>query len=561
MEKKLWYILLSITMVISYSCKDFMTVEPEGYKIGEQTFETADDAINGVYGLYGMIQPLVDQIYLAGEAQGDLVLAARGADKYIAEIAQNRVTPQNPYTDFTNFYKLIVACNNALAGVTHINQIDPVNFGQEKYKLTVGEIKCIRAWTYLQLVKIWKDVPYVSEAITSVDQITAVAPEERDVILRNILQDVLDSYSVMQTARLNNTYPFADINKSRAQFTAQSVTFLLSDIYLHLGDYVNAYSTIFPILPYGERDNETLRGISPSLSPSYWYLKINGYFPEALYKEWCWYIRFDGSRAQTNSLQKWTNNKNGGVYALKPSANAIEYWNNTGMMLTSYQITAAGFYFNYLQPRGFNYVSDNEGYPIQGCMGDSLRGPGFSYQIDGKDTLIFKYIMKDRYKERSIQNGDLYSNDDAPFLIYRTGPFYLKTMEMLNNMGNSSMAYDFLNGGQGSEGPPTSTRSRVWCMPFRFNPNGESTQKQVNRFILEEMALEGAFEGLRWFDLVRFAERPGYESWLGDYISMKYPTAQREAIKTRLANSDYWYWPYYYKNVATNKLLEQKSGY
>jgi starch-binding outer membrane protein, SusD/RagB family len=229
------------------------------------------------------------------------------------------------------------------------------------------------------------------------------------------------------------------------------------------------------------------------------------------------------------------------------------------MMLLTYQITNLGLYFNYLYPRGFNYVSDSEGFPVKGCPSDSTRGKGFSYHIDGQDTLIFKYLLKSRFVARNILQGDPHSNDDAQFLLYRTGPFFLKTMEIINNMGLPFQALSYLNG-QDAIGVE-STRSRVWCMPFKMSATGEAPTIQVNRFILEEMALEGAYEGIRWFDLVRFAERSGYQSWLGDYVSKKYPANQREAIKSRLSNPAYWYFPYYYKNVITNTLLQQKTGY
>ena len=559
MKKKILYLLLSFIFVISFSCKEYLTVKPEGFVLASQTFKNADDAISAVAGLYGLMQPLVDQIYLAGEAQGDLVVAARGADKYIAEIAQNRVTPQNPYTDYTNFYKLIVACNNALTGIGNILKVDRVNYGLGKYNFDVAEIKYIRAWTYLQLVKIWKDVPYISTEITSVDQITAVAPEKSDVILGRILKDAIDNFDQLQIARLPSTSSFADVLTSRSQFTAQSARFLLTEIYLYQGNYAQAWETILPMLPFGERDNETLKGISPSLSPRFWHEKINGYMPEALYKEWGLYIDFDGSKGQKNSLQRWTNNKNGGIYALKPSTNSIANWSKTPMMLLTYQITNLGLYFNYLYPRGYNYVSDSEGYPVQGCPSDSTRGKGFSYNIDGQDTLIFKYLLNTRFVARNILQGNPHSNDDAQFLLYRTGPFFLKTIEILNNMGLSLQALAYLNGNDaiGVE----STRSRVWCMPFKLDANGEAPTIQVNRFILEELALEGAYEGIRWFDLVRFAERSGYQSWVGEYVSKKYPADQQQAIKSRLSNPAYWYFPYYYKNVITNTLLQQKTGY
>ena len=560
MKKKLLYILLSIICVISFSCKDFMTVNPEGYVLADKSFEKADDAISAVYGLYGLMQPLVDQIYLAGEAQGDLVVAARGADKYIAEIAQNRVTPQNPYTDYTNFYKLIVACNNTLKGIGKIMNADPVNYGLEKYNFNVAEIKYIRAWTYLQLVKIWEDVPYIDTDITSIDQITAVAPEKSDVILTRILKDVADNFDQMKIARLSSTASSIDAYISRSQFTIQAARFLYSEIYLYLGNYPKAYETILPMLPYGERDPEVQKGIDLAKVDRCWDQIITGINSEgAICREWGLYIDFDGSKGQKNNLQRWTKNKNGGIYALKPSTNAIRNWDKTPMMLISYQVTPLGYYFNPREPRGYYPVSDSDGYPLIGCMGDSVRGKGFSYHIDGQDTLIFKYNLKERYVARSILQNDPHSNDDAQFLLYRGGPFFLMTLEMMNNMGMSYKALQFLNGGDGIG--INSTRSRVWSYPFKMKSNGEDPSIQVNRFILEEMALEGAFEGLRWFDLVRFAKRPGYESWLGEYVSQKYPSNQREAIKARLSNPAYWHFPYYYKNVAANKLLQQKAGY
>lgn len=117
MKKKLLYIALLIFPGIFVSCEDFLTVEPEEYVPIENSFKSADDAIVSIYGLYGLMQPLVDQLFLVGEAQGELAEAGRGADRFIAEFAQNRVTPQNPYTDYTGFYKLIVACNNTLEGL------------------------------------------------------------------------------------------------------------------------------------------------------------------------------------------------------------------------------------------------------------------------------------------------------------------------------------------------------------------------------------------------------------------------------------------------------------
>ena len=558
MKKNLLSIMLSITLAFAFSCKDYMSVNPDGYIPADKSFKNADDAISSVYGLYAMMQPLVDQIYLAGEAQGDLVVSARGADNWISEIAQNRVTPENPYTDYTNFYKLIVACNNVTKGLGNILRTDPVNYPLAKYTFNLAEITCIRAWTYLQLVKIWGDVPYISTDITSVDQITAVAPEKRDVILGRILKDVKDNYTVMQASWIRGTYD------SRAVFSSSGSKFLLSEIYLESGDLPNAWQTIIPTLPFGERDAQTRGEISFSATPPYWPQRVFQFSGN----EWAFFIDFDGSKGQKNSLQYWTNNKNGGIYALKPSRNAVNNWSIPYSVLVNYQTTVErGLYFDppIITIGAFagyytSMIEDSEGNFIPGFKGDSLRGAGYSYNIDGGDTLIFKYLFKERFVSRSILLGDANSNDDADFCVYRAGPFAILTYEMINNMGMPWEALQYMNGGFAGQ-QFYGTRMRALLMPFRMDPNEADPVRQVNRYILEEAALEGAFEGTRWFNLVRFSRRPGYESWLGEYVSQKYPPNQREAIKARLSNPAYWYFPYYYKNTVTNKLLHQKPGY
>jgi hypothetical protein len=85
MKRRLLQLILFITLVISFSCKDYLTVAPKDYIPFDQAFKKADDAISAVYGLYALMQPCVDQLFLAGDVQSDLVVAARGADSYIAE--------------------------------------------------------------------------------------------------------------------------------------------------------------------------------------------------------------------------------------------------------------------------------------------------------------------------------------------------------------------------------------------------------------------------------------------------------------------------------------------
>jgi hypothetical protein len=71
----------------------------------------------------------------------------------------------------------------------------------------------------------------------------------------------------------------------------------------------------------------------------------------------------------------------------------------------------------------------------------------------------------------------------------------------------------------------------------------------VENFIIEESALELAFEGNRWGDLLRFAlRRQATEpNFLADKIGAKFDASgspEAGAVKARLADPANWYLPF-----------------
>ena len=551
MKKRALYLILFITSVISFSCQDFLTVEPEDSIPVDQVFKTADNAISSVYGLYGLMQPCVDQIILAGDVQSDLVVSARGADQYIAEIAQNRVSPTNPYTDYSNFYRLIVACNNTIAGLEEIERLDPVNYTLEKRNFNTAEIICIRAWAYLQLVKIWGDVPYYKNSITNLSQVVDIAPANRKVILDTIQKEVAEqAYPIMK-----NTLGSSN-NLLYAQFQNMNILFLLQEIDLFLGNYSRSADWVKMFVPYAG-ENGRYFGVQKAGAPNF----INN-FRWNSGADWSgsvvMAIPFDGSKGQKNNLMRWTNNSDGGIYAIKPSSVAINNW-DTQLNFGNASQTSAGQW-------------DGNSIPLAKGTGD-FRGSGVSYYVNGNDTLISKYILKSgswKTIDGKLQivgvmkepgQNDPETNDDNNFVLFRDGISFLNVCESWNSMGLTEMALYPLNGTYSNVRTMGGVRRRGNCMPRAFDYSKGDIYQQMEDFILDEYALEAAFEGNRWFTLVRFAERHNDPALLANKVASKYPSSQRAEIITRLSDPNRHYWPYYYKNVAANKLLKQKQGY
>jgi hypothetical protein len=61
---------------------------------------------------------------------------------------------------------------------------------------------------------------------------------------------------------------------------------------------------------------------------------------------------------------------------------------------------------------------------------------------------------------------------------------------------------------------------------------------------MDERALELAYEGKRWFDLVRIANRRNDPAYLADKVAAKFAgTSNYDAIRSKLMNPASWYLP------------------
>src|SRR5690349_6539773 len=81
-------------------------------------------------------------------------------------------------------------------------------------------------------------------------------------------------------------------------------------------------------------------------------------------------------------------------------------------------------------------------------------------------------------------------------------------------------------------------RANLFTMPV----TASSTLEEVEDAILNERGLELAFEGKRWFDLLRLA-RHGRPEVLRTKVLDSYPESARFVYEARLADERGWYLP------------------
>ena len=78
---------------------------------------------------------------------------------------------------------------------------------------------------------------------------------------------------------------------------------------------------------------------------------------------------------------------------------------------------------------------------------------------------------------------------------------------------------------------------------YDFTNNLIAKQEYLEEQILDERTRELAYEGQRFYDLMRVAKRRNDPSFLADKVAAKFSGSQAEQIRELLKNEENWYVP------------------
>jgi starch-binding outer membrane protein, SusD/RagB family len=179
---------------------------------------------------------------------------------------------------------------------------------------------------------------------------------------------------------------------------------------------------------------------------------------------------------------------------------------------------------------------------------ERVRGLGGSVKrSQGDNYIIWKYVgmSSDGTSQRS---GSVQKS--CNWIVYRLADVLLMKAEALSQLERFAEAYAILN----------EIRLRGTGTVF---PVISETKSAYEDAILEERARELAFEGKRWFDLLRMGRRNNFErkAELIQIIVSNVPATQRRILQTKLSNPQGWYFPIFEDEIERNKFLEQNPFY
>ncbi|QXU40411.1 RagB/SusD family nutrient uptake outer membrane protein [Pedobacter sp. D749] len=246
--KHIKYILLSLLICSTFSCKkEFLTLQPQGELTEDQL--TTQDGVEGLLvGAYGLLNGNVNGTYgnygaapsqwLFGEVASD---NAHKGSEIGDQPPMNAIEQHSPTSTNDNLSNIwdrcfegIQRCNSTLKILANLQAgKGTAKFSDARAKEIQGEARLLRAHYYFFLVRIFKVVPYLTEATSG-----TFVPNDKD-IYPNIVDDLQFAVANLSTTKPKNQKGRVD------KYAAQAY---LGKVFLYQKKYPEAYDLLNAVI-------------------------------------------------------------------------------------------------------------------------------------------------------------------------------------------------------------------------------------------------------------------------------------------------------------------------
>lgn len=490
------------------SCDSFFDIRPSDEMVLDEYWQNEGDVLAVTMECYRAMASYdyMKRLIVWGELRGDNVLVSPGnGDGDIRYIGNLNLLPSNGYTSWTAFYNVINLCNTVEHYAPIACDLDP-NFTQAQLNGYIAEVKGIRAYTYFNLVRAFRDVPFVTQPTIDDTQVFQMPQSDPDELLDSLIEDLKGVEGNAVASWSNTAY-------TKGRMTQNAIRTLIADMCLWRGRYEECAEYCDLVL--NDRNNPLMLEAGSSMGRSVF---INGNSVESIFE-----LQMTATTVDNGALRDCFGDNSQG-YA---------------MQMIPYDFETAG----------------------STLFGETDYRKRISYYTSSGGTAVRKYIAS---LEPAALTAPTVSNNDYTFfnpsernwIIYRLPDIYLMKAEALAELGTNlqeafrlaTLTYDRANPGLGTGS---------------LNYAEYASQTSVLNFIFDERQREFMFEGKRYFDILRRIShhRKDFRNIVSSYLQPKYADLDQSTVASKLSAYDALFMPINSTEMRANLLLKQNPFY
>lgn len=218
-------------VMVASSCEDFLTILPTDKIVLEDFWKTKGDVESVAAESYRLMAQwdFLSRVLVWGELRGDNVVEGNfSGNTDIINIVDANLLPSNGYASWATFYQIINNCNVVLKYAAGVLNEDP-DFTLGDYDVICGEMYAIRALCHFYLVRTFRDVPLLTQAMVDNTQ-NLYQKQETPVTVLNACLD--DLYKAENLVLSSGNYSGRDALKNKGRFTKDAVRAMIADVLL-----------------------------------------------------------------------------------------------------------------------------------------------------------------------------------------------------------------------------------------------------------------------------------------------------------------------------------------
>lgn len=226
-------LFLVAVVSMTCACNDFLTISPTDKIVLEDFWKSKQDVESVVAESYRLMtqKDFTYRLLVWGEMRSDNVIEGNGVPSDVKNILEANLLPSNGYATWNIFYQIINNCNIVLKYAPGVLDEDP-DFTQGDLDVVRGEMLAIRALCHFYLVRTFRDVPLLTEAMVDNSQNLYQPQVEPLVALEQCLEDLYEAEDLVLTS---GNYPISSYRrdqKNKGRITKDAVRAMIADVLL-----------------------------------------------------------------------------------------------------------------------------------------------------------------------------------------------------------------------------------------------------------------------------------------------------------------------------------------